>query len=111
MQIPPARVSEIQTALAKRGYYSGTPNGRYDEPTKDAMRRFQTANNLTVSGLPSAKTLKLLGLSATQSQVGTLTPASDAENPPVSPEAAGKKKESKLPEPDPKPQPKGDHPY
>lgn len=110
MQIPPERVSEIQTALAKRGYFSGTPNGRYDDSTKDAMRRFQADNNLTVSGLPSARTLKLLGLSTTQSQMSTLSRGPQAGNIQVPQTASEKKKDPKQPDPNPKPQPKGDHP-
>lgn len=56
------RVMEIQSALTKAGYYTGEAHGVYDEQTKQAMRQYQQANNLSASGLPSAHTLKKLGV-------------------------------------------------
>src|SRR6266403_1944248 len=35
----PERISEIQQALAKDGSFSGTPNGKWDDSTVDAMRK------------------------------------------------------------------------
>ena len=58
------RVLEIQKALIKRGYLEGEgATGVYDETTRQAMKRFQMANNLSASGLPSAHALKKLGVS------------------------------------------------
>ena len=61
--IPTERVAEIQTALIKHGYLEGEATGVYDDSTKAAMKKFQTANNLQASGLPSAHALKKLGVS------------------------------------------------
>lgn len=61
--IPVERVAEIQTALIKQGYLDGEATGIYDDNTKAAMKKFQVANNLQASGLPSAHALKKLGVS------------------------------------------------
>jgi peptidoglycan hydrolase-like protein with peptidoglycan-binding domain len=58
----PDRISEIQQALAKDGSFTGIPNGKWDESTVDAMRKFQDAHGLNPSGKLDAKTLQQLGL-------------------------------------------------
>lgn len=60
--IPPQRVSEIQEALVKQGYLVGPASGQYDENTVQAMKQFQGANKLPTTGMPSAHTLKRLGV-------------------------------------------------
>jgi len=67
----PERVSEIQTALAKDGSFSGKPNGKWDPSTVDAMKKFQEAHGLNPSGKLDAKTLQKLGLG---SQTAGLAP-------------------------------------
>jgi hypothetical protein len=56
------RVTEIQEALIKQGYLVGPASGLYDESTSQAMKQFQAANRLPTTGLPSAHTLKRLGV-------------------------------------------------
>ncbi len=56
------RVVEIQQALAQTGYLKSEPTGRWDESTREAMRRYQSANGFAATGLPEAKTLMKLGL-------------------------------------------------
>ena len=58
----PDRISEIQQALAKDGSFTGTPNGKWDAPTVEAMKKFQDAHGLNPSGKLDAKTLQQLGL-------------------------------------------------
>ena len=60
--IPTERVSEIQRALIKLGYLSGPASGQYDDDTVEAMKQFQSANQLPATGLPSAHALKRLGV-------------------------------------------------
>jgi len=60
--IPPERVTEIQRALIKLGYLSGPASGQYDDDTVEAMKQFQSASQLPVTGLPSAHALKRLGV-------------------------------------------------
>ena len=44
------QVKEAQAGLAKAGYYKGAPNGVYDKKTRKAIRAYQKANNLPVTG-------------------------------------------------------------
>lgn len=61
--IPTERVTEIQNALIKAGFMEGPASGQYDDDTIQAMKQFQAANRLSGSGMPSASTLKKLGVS------------------------------------------------
>ncbi|MGH9703692.1 MAG: peptidoglycan-binding domain-containing protein, partial [Candidatus Acidiferrales bacterium] len=56
------RISEIQSALARDGYYQGDPNGKLDDRTQESLRKFQDAQGLTPSGKLDALTLEKLGL-------------------------------------------------
>ena len=58
----PERITEIQQALAKGGLYTGKPNGKWDESTTEAMRRFQESHGLSPTGKLDARSLQLLGL-------------------------------------------------
>lgn len=58
----PQRISEIQSALAREGYYQGDPNGKWDGSTVAALQKFQSANNLDASGKLDAASLQRLGL-------------------------------------------------
>lgn len=53
-------VKSIQKALNHRGYYSGYPSGIFDERTTEAVKRFQTSNGLTVSGIVDPRTRQKL---------------------------------------------------
>src|ERR1700722_6161922 len=71
----PQRISEIQQALAKNGTYAGTPNGKWDASTVDAMKKFQGTHGLTPSGKLDAKTLQQLGLGSQTAGIAPPTPA------------------------------------
>lgn len=58
----PERISEIQSALARGGYYQGNPNGKWDSNTISAMQKFQSDNGLSNSGKLDAPSLQKLGL-------------------------------------------------
>jgi len=58
----PDRIDDIQSALARGGYYKGEPNGKMDADTVDALQRFQSANGLDTNGKLDALTLQKLGL-------------------------------------------------
>lgn len=58
----PDRISEIQSALTRGGYYKGDPNGKWDSDTVAAMQKFQSANGLDSTGKLDAPTLQKLGL-------------------------------------------------
>lgn len=56
------RISEIQTALAKDGSFTGAPNGKWDDATVAAMKKYQESHGLNATGKLDAKTLQSLGL-------------------------------------------------
>jgi peptidoglycan hydrolase-like protein with peptidoglycan-binding domain len=46
----PERISEIQSALSRGGYYQGDPNGKWDSSTVTAVQKFQSANGIEANG-------------------------------------------------------------
>jgi peptidoglycan hydrolase-like protein with peptidoglycan-binding domain len=58
----PERITEIQQALAKDGSRSNAPNGKWDDSTVEAMKKFQSGHGLNPSGKLDALTLEKLGL-------------------------------------------------
>jgi peptidoglycan hydrolase-like protein with peptidoglycan-binding domain len=77
----PARISEIQSALARGGYYNGNPNGRWDSNTVAAMQKFQSSNGLDPTGNLNALSLQKLGLGSSVAGVSAptaVTPPSPA---------------------------------
>ena len=53
-------VTELQTMLKKLNYYYGSITGSFGSLTKQAVRKFQEANNLTVDGIAGTTTLNKL---------------------------------------------------
>jgi hypothetical protein len=70
----PERITEIQDELAKRGAFTGSSSGKLDDPTADALRRFQAANHLTPTGKIDALTLQELGLGSETAGLAAPTP-------------------------------------
>jgi len=58
----PDRINEIQEALASKGAFSGTPTGKWDDSTVEAMKKFQSSHSLEPTGKLDAWTLQKLGL-------------------------------------------------
>ncbi len=56
-------VSKIQTMLKEWGYYNGAVDGIFGTATRNAVIKFQKANNLTADGIVGSKTLAALGIS------------------------------------------------
>lgn len=74
----PARISEIQSALAKNGAFEGVPTGKWDASSSEAMKKFQAAHGLTPTGKLDALTLQKLGLGSETSGVAAPTPPPNA---------------------------------
>jgi peptidoglycan hydrolase-like protein with peptidoglycan-binding domain len=70
----PDRINEIQEALAKKGVYEGSPSGKWDDSTSEAMKKFQASNGLNPSGKLDARTLQKLGLGSETAGVAAPTP-------------------------------------
>lgn len=59
---PPGQVEEVQRALQKKGFDSGPIDGRMGPKTRAALREFQRAEGLAVSGEVDEKTAAVLGV-------------------------------------------------
>jgi hypothetical protein len=53
---------KLQSKLAQGGYYDGEPNGEWDAKTINAVRKFQAANKIPVTGTLDPETIHTLGL-------------------------------------------------
>jgi len=78
----PARITEIQSALARDGYYQGQPNGKWDSNTVAAMQKFQSGNGLEASGKLNALSLQKLGLGSSVAGVSAPKPVQPATSKP-----------------------------
>jgi peptidoglycan hydrolase-like protein with peptidoglycan-binding domain len=58
----PERYRDIQQALAAKGYYTGEPNGVWDDTSVVALRHFQRDQNLEPSGKLDSQSIIALGL-------------------------------------------------
>ncbi|HEX8076207.1 MAG TPA: peptidoglycan-binding protein, partial [Chthoniobacterales bacterium] len=45
-----ARVNEVQSALAREGYYDGPIDGRLNSATRKALRKYQRDHGLDATG-------------------------------------------------------------
>src|SRR6266446_1190031 len=57
-----ATVQAVQTQLTQLGYYTGPVDGIFGPATRDAVAKYQIANQLNVTGSLSPDTLQSLGL-------------------------------------------------
>lgn len=68
-QIADDRTREIQSALAREGYFDGEPTGVMDERTKAALAKLQADNGWQTKIVPDSRALIKLGLGPDQSHV------------------------------------------
>ena len=73
------RYMEIQEALKTRGYLSGEPDGAWGQDDAEALKRFQTDQNLEASGKLNSLSLIALGLGPKRIQTAQ-TPLPKAES-------------------------------
>jgi peptidoglycan hydrolase-like protein with peptidoglycan-binding domain len=59
-------IQKVQDALTAKGHNPGT-SGTMDDQTRDAIRAFQKANNLTLTGTVDEKTAAALGVNLSSS--------------------------------------------
>jgi peptidoglycan hydrolase-like protein with peptidoglycan-binding domain len=76
----PDRINEIQSALVKNGAYTGTPTGKWDDPSVEAMKKFQASHGLNPTGKMDALTLQKLGLGSGTAGMGVPTPPPNSSN-------------------------------
>jgi Putative peptidoglycan binding domain len=86
--IDPDRAREIQTALVREHYLSGSPSGQWDADTEAAMQKFQADHGWQTKLIPDSRAIIMLGLGpahkADGAQAGTKSASSLPSNPTVS---------------------------
>lgn len=60
--LKPGAEEKIQDKLASKGLLKSEKRGAFDEPTRDALRRFQDENDLPATGFPDHETIRKMGL-------------------------------------------------
>lgn len=73
------RTREIQTALIREHYMSGSPSGSWDNQTRDALTRYQKDHGWQSKVVPDSRALIKLGLGP--SREGLLNPDTAALSP------------------------------
>jgi Putative peptidoglycan binding domain len=66
------RAREIQEALIKQNYLTGSPSGEWDSATQKAMQKYQADNGWQTKITPDSRALIKLGLGPDNSADGTL---------------------------------------
>lgn len=75
----PERYKEIQEALSAKGYLpAGQANGKWDDASTAALKRFQTDQNLDGTGKINSLSLIALGLGPKRETAATSKPAGPA---------------------------------
>ncbi len=69
------RYQQIQQALASKGYFAGEANGQWGPDSAEALKRFQTDQNLTPDGKLGALSLIALGLGPKRLSAQSASPA------------------------------------
>jgi peptidoglycan hydrolase-like protein with peptidoglycan-binding domain len=67
----PDRIIKAQQALKDDGIYSGPVDGRMNPRMREAIRSFQSSNQLNVTGIIDEDTAQQLGLQQNDSQVSS----------------------------------------
>jgi hypothetical protein len=78
--IAPDRATQIQNALIKAGYLTGTPSGTWDAQSQAAMEKLQADNGWQTKMVPDSRAIIKLGLGPNSSTAST-SPASSTEMP------------------------------
>jgi peptidoglycan hydrolase-like protein with peptidoglycan-binding domain len=62
------QINQAQSILKSRGFYSGEQNGKLDDATRDGLRKYQSAENIKVTGTLNRLTLERMGIDLTEKQ-------------------------------------------
>lgn len=87
------RTLQIQQALIKQHYLSGSPSGKWDASTEEALRRFQAANGWQNKTVPDSRALIKLGLGPSHDHLlnpeSAMTTAPESQSPASAKPASG----------------------
>ncbi|MCA1615312.1 MAG: peptidoglycan-binding protein [Acidobacteria bacterium] len=62
------QIKQAQALLKQRGHYAGDETGKLDDATRDALRKFQGAEGIKVTGTLNALTLEKMNIALTDRQ-------------------------------------------
>ena len=68
------RATQIQQALLKKGYLTGTPSGHWDAATEAAVQKMQADNGWQTKMIPDSRAIIKLGLGPATEDQATNTP-------------------------------------
>jgi hypothetical protein len=74
------RASEIQNALIKQKYMTGSPSGQWDAQTQAAMQQYQSDHGWQTKLMPDSRALISLGLGPNHASTVAAHPTEQAEN-------------------------------
>jgi len=83
--IDPERAKEIQSALIRENYLTGTPSGQWDSQTEAAMLKYQADHGWQTKLTPDSRAIIKLGLGPQQKTEGTQLGNSAAPSLPANP--------------------------
>jgi len=66
-----SNIKEVQQALKDKGYDPGPVDGVMGSKTKDALKSFQSASNLSATGTLNSETAQKLGVQSSSSSMGS----------------------------------------
>jgi peptidoglycan hydrolase-like protein with peptidoglycan-binding domain len=62
------QINQAQAILKERGFYGGEQLGKLDDATRDALRKYQQAEGLKVTGTLNKVTLEKMNIALTDKQ-------------------------------------------
>ncbi len=62
------QIMEVQKMLKEKSMYSGEATGKLDDPTREGIRKYQTANGVKMTGTLNKETLEKMGVVLTDRQ-------------------------------------------
>lgn len=65
------QIQQAQKILKERGFYAGDQTGKLDPDTRAGLKKYQTAENLKVTGTLNKMTLEKMGVVLTDKQKAT----------------------------------------
>jgi peptidoglycan hydrolase-like protein with peptidoglycan-binding domain len=87
--IAPERATQIQSALIRENYLTGSPSGQWDSQTEAAMQKYQAAHGWQTKLTPDSRALISLGLGPSTASGPQTLPANTYTSPSPEPAEAG----------------------
>ena len=87
--IAPERATQIQNALIRENYLTGSPSGQWDSQTEAAMQKYQAAHGWQTKLTPDSRALISLGLGPSTASGPQTLPANTYSSPSPEPAEAG----------------------